>query len=102
MGALTAAGSLSRVLGPIFVTFVYQELGTYFTFGLVTLSMVITLITTLVLWRRLVPLRIAGMEAVGGGSGSGSGSDAENPGAESAARSIRRLDSTEAMERMGR
>ena len=33
MGILTTSGSLSRVIGPIGVSFVYQAFGTYFTFG---------------------------------------------------------------------
>ncbi|TRY68880.1 hypothetical protein TCAL_11023 [Tigriopus californicus] len=57
MGALTAGGSLARVLGPIFVTFVYQSLGTYATMGIVTGSMVLSLIITLLTYKRLVPFK---------------------------------------------
>lgn len=57
MGALTAGGSLARVLGPIFVTFVYQNLGTYATMGIVTGSMVLSLIITLLTYKRLVPFK---------------------------------------------
>ncbi|XP_039289123.1 major facilitator superfamily domain-containing protein 8 [Nilaparvata lugens] len=40
MGLLTGAGCLSRVLGPIFVSYVYTRFGTYWTFGITTVMMI--------------------------------------------------------------
>lgn len=56
MGALTAAGSLARVLGPLFVSNIYDEYGTYWTFGSVTGSMLFSAVMTLLAYRRLVPM----------------------------------------------
>ena len=56
MGGLTASGSLARVLGPIFVSYIYQYYGTYWTFGLETGSMVISALITLLAYKRLVPM----------------------------------------------
>jgi hypothetical protein len=36
LALLTTSGSLARVVGPLFVTDLYQEYGTYVTFGVVT------------------------------------------------------------------
>ena len=36
LALLTTSGSLARVVGPLFVTDLYENYGTYVTFGLVT------------------------------------------------------------------
>lgn len=54
MGLLTGSGCLSRVLGPVFVTYIYTEYGTIVTFGLTTLMMVACLLWLLVFNKRLV------------------------------------------------
>jgi hypothetical protein len=36
LALLTTSGSLARVVGPLFVTELYESYGTYVTFGLVT------------------------------------------------------------------
>ncbi len=57
MGVLTASGSFARFTGPIFVTSIYNEFGPYLTFALVVGSMVLSLITSLIFYKRLVPLK---------------------------------------------
>lgn len=44
MGLMTGSGCLSRVLGPVFVTYVYTRLGTIWTFGITTVMMLIPMI----------------------------------------------------------
>lgn len=44
MGFMTGSGCLSRVLGPVFVTYVYQEYGTVWTFGMTSVMMAISLV----------------------------------------------------------
>ncbi|XP_075226310.1 CLN7/MFS domain-containing 8 isoform X2 [Lycorma delicatula] len=44
MGLLTGAGCLSRVLGPIFVSYIYTKFGTYWTFGITTAMMIIPMV----------------------------------------------------------
>lgn len=58
MGILTAVGSLSRILGPIFVSYVYTYLGTYYTFGILTVSMVVAATELLILFKRLIPMKL--------------------------------------------
>lgn len=55
MGALTASGSLARVLGPIVVSYVYNLFGLYATSGLIVALMLVALALTLAAYRRLVP-----------------------------------------------
>lgn len=59
MGLLTGSGCLSRVLGPVFVTYIYTEYGTIVTFGLTTVMMVACLLWLLIFNKRLVPHEIA-------------------------------------------
>lgn len=59
MGILSAFGSLSRVIGPIFVSFIYKNYGTYLTMGVMVITMFISLIVTLATYKRLVPLQFA-------------------------------------------
>ena len=58
MGLLSAFGSLSRVLGPIFVSYIYTNYGTYLVMAAMSVSMVISLILTLIFYKRLIPLQI--------------------------------------------
>ncbi|XP_036140789.1 major facilitator superfamily domain-containing protein 8 isoform X2 [Monomorium pharaonis] len=57
MGLLTGAGCASRVLGPIFVTFIYTNLGTYHTFGITGVMLIISM-----LWLQLVNKRLIAPE----------------------------------------
>jgi len=56
MGLLTAVGSLARIVSPIFVSEIYKEFGTYWTFGLCAGSIGLASLVTLATYRRLVPL----------------------------------------------
>ena len=56
MGILTAAGSFARILGPIFVSEIYKEFGTYWTYGITALSLALAGVGTLLTYKRLVPL----------------------------------------------
>ena len=58
MGVLTAAGSLARFLGPIFVTNIYSKQGPTLAISLVALTMVITLAMVLPTYKRLVPFKM--------------------------------------------
>lgn len=55
MGVLTTSGSLARVVGPVFVSYIYQEFGTWLLFGLVTGSLVISFLISLISYRVLIP-----------------------------------------------
>ena len=55
MGLLTTSGSLARVVGPVFVSFIYQEYGTWLLFGLVAASLGASFIITILAYRELVP-----------------------------------------------
>lgn len=55
MGLLTTSGSLARVVGPVFVSYIYQELGTWYLFGIVASSLGLSFIVTTVAYRQLVP-----------------------------------------------
>jgi len=55
MGLLTTSGSLARVVGPILISFIYKKYGTWFTFGIITSSLLISLILTLISYKRLGP-----------------------------------------------
>lgn len=54
MGLLTGSGCLSRVMGPVFVTYIYTNLGTNFTFGLTTIMMALSMIWLLFVTKRLI------------------------------------------------
>merc|ERR1719341_138762 len=56
MGLLTAVGSLARICGPIFVSFIYVNYGTYWTFGLCTATLVFSTLVTVITFKRLVPI----------------------------------------------
>ena len=55
MGVLTAAGSLARICGPIFVSEIYKDFGTYWTFGITATSLGLAIIGTLLTYKKLVP-----------------------------------------------
>ncbi|XP_023341021.1 major facilitator superfamily domain-containing protein 8 [Eurytemora carolleeae] len=56
MGLFTSVGSLARICGPIFVSKIYQSYGTYWTFGLCILSLVISLVVSGLTYKRLIPI----------------------------------------------
>merc|ERR1712083_296079 len=47
----------TRIMGPVLVSYVYEEKGTYWLFGLCATSLLATGIVTSVAYRHLVPLR---------------------------------------------
>ncbi|KAB0801874.1 hypothetical protein PPYR_04060 [Photinus pyralis] len=55
MGLMTGSGCLSRVLGPVFVTYIYTEFGTIWTFSMTTVMMVILMIWLYWCLKRLIP-----------------------------------------------
>ena len=58
MGILTSAGSFARFVGPIFVTSIYNKFGPYLTIGIVCISLGLALLSSVIFYRRLVPLKI--------------------------------------------
>jgi len=56
MGILTSAGSLARIAGPIFVSEIYKELGTYWTYGICAFSVLLSILCTVVTYKRMVPM----------------------------------------------
>lgn len=58
MGILISTGSLSRATGPIFVTYIYTEFGTHWTFSILGCAMFFVLVLTLILYKRLVSMNI--------------------------------------------
>lgn len=58
MGILTSTGSLSRVTGPILVSYIYTELGTRWTFSLLCCAMFLTFLLNIILYKRLVPMNV--------------------------------------------
>merc|ERR1719445_2457343 len=55
MGLLTSSGSLARILGPILGSYVYEDLGTFWLFGLCAGSLLLSAIVTGAAFRHLVP-----------------------------------------------
>ncbi|XP_069944648.1 major facilitator superfamily domain-containing protein 8 isoform X2 [Cherax quadricarinatus] len=58
MGILTSTGGLSRVVGPIFVSYLYTALGTRWTFGILFLLMCIVVVEICFLYPKLIPMKI--------------------------------------------
>lgn len=58
MGVLTGVGSLSRIAGPIFVSYVYTNLGTYWCFGTLSVVMFVAFFGVITMYKRLVPMKI--------------------------------------------
>ncbi|XP_034949228.1 major facilitator superfamily domain-containing protein 8 [Chelonus insularis] len=55
MGLMTGAGCASRVLGPVFMGLIYTRLGTYHTFGITGVTLIIAMIWLQIMDERLVP-----------------------------------------------
>lgn len=55
MGLMTGSGCMSRVMGPIFVTYIYTQFGTVWTFGLTTVMMIVSLLWLCFFAKRLMP-----------------------------------------------
>jgi hypothetical protein len=79
MGFLSAFGSLSRVLGPIFVSYIYTNFGTYPVMGFMVGSLVIALILTLTTYKRLVPMNFGGQNTQQTNSAAAASADARQP-----------------------
>ena len=58
MGLLSAFGSGSRVVGPIFVSYIYTLFGTYWIFGSMAVTMIVSLMLVLSTYKRLVPMTV--------------------------------------------
>lgn len=56
MGLMTGSGCLSRVMGPVFVSYVYTELGTTWTFGMTTIMMAISMVWLFIVLDKLIPV----------------------------------------------
>ena len=55
LGILTATGSAARAAGPFLVGWLYNDYGTYWTFGISFIWLGISVILLLVSYKRLVP-----------------------------------------------
>jgi len=55
LGLFATSGSVARVVGPMVLTKIYEQYGTYIMFGTVTATLVISLVLTLVAYATLVP-----------------------------------------------
>lgn len=55
MGLMTGSGCLSRVMGPVFVTYIYTEFGTIWTFGITTVMMIVSMLWLYLFYHRLMP-----------------------------------------------
>ena len=58
MGLLSAFGSFSRILGPLFVSYIYTNFGTYWTMGSMAATLIVSLVVTLFAYNRLVPMNM--------------------------------------------
>lgn len=56
MGLLTSSGSLSRFVGPIFVSYLYTAKGPLWTFGTLFSLLLLVLIQNIIFYKRLAPL----------------------------------------------
>lgn len=54
MGLITGSGCLSRVMGPVFVTYIYENFGTIWTFGFTTVMMFVSLVWLLFFQDKLI------------------------------------------------
>lgn len=68
MGIMTGAGSLSRVLGPVFVGSIYTRLGTNWTFGVTSVMMALSMIWLIAYNSDLLPPTVADNGASGAGA----------------------------------
>lgn len=55
MGLMTGSGCLSRVMGPVFVGYIYTRLGTNWTFGFTTVMMAVAMMWLYIYKDRLIP-----------------------------------------------
>lgn len=58
MGILTGVGSLSRIAGPVFVSYIYTDYGTYWTFSVLAVGMLISMLGLVALYKRIIPMKI--------------------------------------------
>merc|ERR1712150_197638 len=58
MGLLMSSGSGARVLGPILVTYIYEELGLYVTTGFVVATLLLALVLNLAAYKYMVPMKM--------------------------------------------
>ena len=54
---LTLCGSLSRVVGPIAVSWIYEKQGTYWAFGVIIIVLVVAILLVLISYPKLKPKR---------------------------------------------
>lgn len=57
LGILTATGSAARAAGPFLVGWLYNDYGTYWTFGITFIWLGIAVILLIVSYKRLVPYK---------------------------------------------
>lgn len=55
MGIFSAVGSFARVIGPLYVTAIYQHFGMRWTAASVDILLILTIVLLVVSWRRLLP-----------------------------------------------
>ena len=55
MGWLSACGSLARIVGPVYVTIVFEHYGLRWSFSVIVFLNLVTLISLVFSWKRLVP-----------------------------------------------
>ncbi|XP_076752228.1 CLN7/MFS domain-containing 8 isoform X2 [Xylocopa sonorina] len=55
MGFMTGAGCASRVLGPIFVSVIYTRFGTYHTFSVTGITLIVCMVWLQIVNERLIP-----------------------------------------------
>lgn len=55
MGLMTGSGCLSRVMGPVFVGYVYSRLGPIWTFSITTGVMIVSMAWIQIVSNRLIP-----------------------------------------------
>ncbi|KAG7199231.1 hypothetical protein KM043_018100 [Ampulex compressa] len=55
MGLMTGGGCASRVMGPVFVGLIYTRFGTYHTFGITGLTLVVSMLWLQIVNTRLIP-----------------------------------------------
>jgi len=53
MGLMTGAGCLSRVMGPVFVSYIYTRYGTIWTFGITAAMMLASMVWLQIIEKRL-------------------------------------------------
>jgi len=53
-----SSGSGARVLGPILVTYIYEELGLYVTTGFVVATLLLALVLNLAAYKYMVPMKM--------------------------------------------